>query len=163
MSASNMYRRRSYLERYERGDCEEVWLELTALGPAIRQEPLYSDALAVARETMRRVRHNVELLVERLRTLEYRFACEHKGRSYPPLVLADAQSIVRLDAAEQMYGPLPFSVRMLYEVIEAVDFMGYQSHLEHLYPCWHWHPRCGRCTRDRPALHRFLRSDGRYR
>jgi hypothetical protein len=44
----------SYLERYLTGEHEQVWAELVALGAAVRDEPLYSDALAVARETMRR-------------------------------------------------------------------------------------------------------------
>src|SRR5258708_15436421 len=63
----------SCLERYIRGECVQVWDELLALGEAVRQEPLYADARAVARETMRRVRANLELLVPRLRTAGYDF------------------------------------------------------------------------------------------
>lgn len=44
------------LDRYLHGECQPVWDELVGLGAAVREEPLYSDALAVARETMRRVR-----------------------------------------------------------------------------------------------------------
>lgn len=124
MCASNNYRRRSYLERYERGRCEEVWLELTALGPVIRQEPLYRDAVAVARETMGRVRHNCELLVERLKTLEYRFSCEHEDKPYLPVQLADATDLAWLDQAERTHGPLPLSARLLYETIASIDFRG---------------------------------------
>jgi len=36
----------SYLERYLAGEHEQVWAELVALGPAVREEPVYSDALA---------------------------------------------------------------------------------------------------------------------
>jgi hypothetical protein len=53
----------SYLARYLDGEHEQVWAELVALGAAVRDEPLYSDAWAIACETMRRVRHNIELLV----------------------------------------------------------------------------------------------------
>src|SRR5258708_6983758 len=66
----------SFLERYERGEHERVWDELLALGAAVWEGPLYADALAVARETMRRVRHNVELLVPRLRSLGFAFGYE---------------------------------------------------------------------------------------
>ncbi len=56
----------SFLERYASGEHEQVGDELLALGTAVREEPLYTGALAVARETMRRVRHNIAALVARL-------------------------------------------------------------------------------------------------
>jgi hypothetical protein len=64
---------RTYLERYLAGEYEQVWAELEALGAAVREEPLYSDALAVARETMRRVRENLETLIPRLVKAGYQF------------------------------------------------------------------------------------------
>jgi hypothetical protein len=71
-----MHMSESYLNRYLSGDYERVWAELIALGPAIREEPLAGDARAVAQEAMRRARHNVALIVPRLRELGYRFVCE---------------------------------------------------------------------------------------
>jgi hypothetical protein len=64
------------LERYRNGECEGVWSDLERLGPAVRDEPHFDDAGAVAEETMKRVRHNAELLVERLKTLGYQFISE---------------------------------------------------------------------------------------
>jgi hypothetical protein len=64
---------RTYLERYLAGEYEQVWAELEALDAAVRDEPLYSDALAVARETMRRVRENLETLIPRLVKSGYQF------------------------------------------------------------------------------------------
>jgi hypothetical protein len=46
---------------------------LTALGPRVRHKLYYDDAVAVAAETMRRARHNVELLISRLAEQGYRF------------------------------------------------------------------------------------------
>ena len=43
-----------YYDRYQRGEHIEVWSDLIALGEAVRQEPVYSDAVAVASETMTR-------------------------------------------------------------------------------------------------------------
>jgi hypothetical protein len=63
----------SFLERYVRGDCLQVWDELLALGEAVRDEPLYTDARAVAHETMQRVRANLEMLIPRLRAVGYDF------------------------------------------------------------------------------------------
>lgn len=64
---------RSFLERYEGGEHEQVWAELVALGAAVREKPLYTDALAVAHATMRRARHNIELLIPRLVAIGYQF------------------------------------------------------------------------------------------
>jgi len=60
-------------DRYVAGEHEAVWMELVALGNAVREDPHAADALAVAYETMVRVEKNVRTLVERLTTLGYRF------------------------------------------------------------------------------------------
>lgn len=62
-----------YFDRYQQGECTAVWDELLAQGEAIRHDPLFTDALAVAHETMQRVRQNIEILIPRLRTLGYQF------------------------------------------------------------------------------------------
>src|SRR5579859_7270575 len=63
----------SYLERYLQGECIQVWAELVALGEHVREEPVYADAWAVACETMRRVRQNIEGVIPRLRARGYVF------------------------------------------------------------------------------------------
>lgn len=63
----------SYFSRYQHGAYEEVWAELLALGEQIWEEPLHSDAMMVARETMQRARYNIETLVPRLVAIGYRF------------------------------------------------------------------------------------------
>ena len=63
----------SYYERYLHGEHIAVWDELTQLGEAAFTEPLYADALAVARETMQRVRTNLERLIPRLAAIGYQF------------------------------------------------------------------------------------------
>ncbi len=66
----------SFLARYQAGEHEQVWAELVALGPAVREEPVRSEARAVAEEMMRRAQHNVGLIVERLREIGYRFVSD---------------------------------------------------------------------------------------
>ena len=66
-------------DRYQAGEHKEVWSELIALGEAVRQEPVYSDALAVARETMRRAQTNIERLIDRLHAIGYRFYDEQSS------------------------------------------------------------------------------------
>jgi len=114
---------RSYLERYRSGEHEAVWAELTALGPSVREAPLFADAHAVARETMTRVRANVETLVDRLRTLGYRF---HNEVPWDP---PDDELLERLRDIEQRFGILPLALQTWYEVVGTVDFMGSHPHL----------------------------------
>jgi hypothetical protein len=126
-----------YLERYRAGECQQVWAELLAQGAAIRQEPLANDAWAVAQETMRRVRHNLELLIPRLQTLGYRFGEIPHAPGYPseiwerdfvkayPVLQPPPPNIARLlDELEQRVGVLPLSIRAFYQEIGGVNFIG---------------------------------------
>lgn len=68
-----------YLDRYLSGEHEQVWRELTQLGAQVRSDPVYPDALAVARETMRRACHNIEILIPRPREADYAFGFHALG------------------------------------------------------------------------------------
>jgi hypothetical protein len=111
----------TYLERYNAGEREQVWDELLALGAAVRDEPLYSDALAVARETMGRARHNVELIVERLREKGYKFSSKEPYK--PPPADTDEQ-IAQL---EERVGAIPLSIKVWYEIVGEVKLWGNHS------------------------------------
>src|SRR5688500_17212071 len=54
-----------FFDRYRAGAHRDVWSELVALGPSVREDPYAADALAVAYETMQRVDANVRTLVQR--------------------------------------------------------------------------------------------------
>jgi len=79
----------SYYERYIHGEYKQVWDDLASLGESVRSETVYYDALAVAQETMRRVRINIELLVERLPQVGYLFGYSKVKSQIPPNVLED--------------------------------------------------------------------------
>lgn len=124
-----------YLERYLAGEHQPVWNELLAHGAAIRTEPLASDAWAVAEETMRRVRYNIELLIPRLRTLGYRFgeiphdpgweAWERDFvNAYPVFQPPPPDTARLLDKLEQRVGLLPLSIRAFYLEIGGINFIG---------------------------------------
>lgn len=121
----------TYLERYLAGEHERVWAELLALGPRVREEPVATDAYAVAHETMRRVRHNIELLVPRLEAAGYQFGYTWvHGRKFPSGLPDPVFSPPSHDAAqlltklETRVGDLPVSLRAFYEVVGAVNFVG---------------------------------------
>ena len=133
----------SFLDRYQQGEYEEVWRDLMALGEQVRIEPLYADALAVARETMRRARYNIELLLPRLRAAGYQFGygwLTRHGINDPKVVVAaeEAEQVLpppygvpppdthaRLAELEQLVGgPIPLSLYAWYEVVGQVNFVG---------------------------------------
>lgn len=113
----------SYLERYQNGECEQVWAELTALGEQVRQDHILPDALAVARETMSRVRENAERIISRLQSISYEFDTEF---DYPPAGLQPPPENVenQIKELENQAGFLPLSLRAWYEVGGGVNFMG---------------------------------------
>ncbi len=118
----------TYLQRYQEGEHESVWADLVALGPAIRDEPVYTEALAVAHAMMTRVRHNIEVLLERLRELKYRFLSRHASDIWRQ---PDAERRSILDAIEQQYGPLPIVLRAWYDIVGEVSLAGSHPKLNH--------------------------------
>lgn len=123
----------NYLERYRNGEYEQVWNDLQALGPSIRQEPYATQARDVATETMRRVRRNCERLVARLQTLGYVFGTFPDGtrRSYTGDPLTVPSDMLRADCAEleSEAGPLPLSLFTFWQEVGAVDLVG-------MHPAW---------------------------
>lgn len=138
----------SFLSRYLDGEHEQVWAELLALGEQVREEPLYSDALAVAHETMRRVRYNIELLIPRLKAIGYHFyrygvdiyrdftpeGSEEAHREMPIFAppTEDVDDLIK--AIEHRGGILPLSLKAFYRVVGTVNLGG-------------THPNWGNCNR----------------
>jgi hypothetical protein len=118
----------NYLERYRNGEYERVWGELQSLGPAVREEPYYSAARKVATETMRRVRRDCELIVSRLRDLEYVFGVYPDGSTgyytQGPLVLPSELSRADIATLEDRIGPIPISLFAFWQEVGSVDLVG---------------------------------------
>jgi hypothetical protein len=118
----------SYLSRYLAGEHREVWADLVALGDAVRHEPVLSDARAVAEETMRRVRRNVETLEARLRALGYDFTLypDEEPRTFLTAPLCPPSSEFAADAQRlrEALGPIPLSLEAFWSVVGSVDLVG---------------------------------------
>jgi hypothetical protein len=122
----------TFLARYEAGEHERVWEELAALGARVRDEPIHGDALAVARETMRRARHNITALIPRLEALGYHLGydwLDEDERSFatgqpPAFTPPRADALARIVELEVLAGPLPLSLRAWYETVGAVNLVG---------------------------------------
>ena len=91
----------TYLDRYLGGEHARVWDELVALGERVREPAIYTDAVAVARETMHRTRANIDRIVERLRGMNFDFT--HADRVFVPPAPGTADVLERL---EQRIGPM---------------------------------------------------------
>ena len=134
---------RSLLDRYQDGDQLRVWAEMIQLGSSVRDPQYFDDATAVARETMRRARHNVEQIIEKLDRLGYRFtrwvdySRDLKDELKPdpsrlpslkdPQVFQPARASAPedLDVLEELIGgPLPLSIRHWWEQIRYVCLDG---------------------------------------
>lgn len=134
---------RSWSDRYRNGERLQVWQELIQLDSAVRDPRYFVEATAVARETMRRARHNIEQIIGKLDRLGYRFTVsidyfgDLKQQLSPdpsrlpsrtnPLVFkpAEANAPNRLDALEKtIAGPLPLSIRHWWEQIAFVCLAG---------------------------------------
>lgn len=99
----------AWLERYCQGEYEQVWTELLALGEQVQRSGpfsaesfFYAEALEVARETMRRARYNIELLVTRLPRSGYQF-----GYHWLELLALDAERRAReaVPVDDDLYPP----------------------------------------------------------
>lgn len=129
-----------FLDRYRQGEQKQVWDELLAQGEAVRQEPLLTDVSAVVRETMQRVRHNIEVLIPRLRTFGYQFgefwgqdplppwrqpaSSSEESDTFLPFVPPHPETPRYLEQLEHVVGPLPLSLRAFYLEVGGVNLLG---------------------------------------
>lgn len=118
----------NYLERYRNAEYELVWAELQALGPEVRDSSQYVQAVAVATETMRRVRRNLELIVSRLNSMGYIFGKYPDGSIYQdqhePLSFPTRMLRATVAQLEKEAGPLPLSLVTFWQEVGAVDLIG---------------------------------------
>ncbi len=109
-----------FLERYMAGEHRQVWADLVALGPDVRRDPHADAAQAVAIETMKRVRTNIQTIVQRLTTMNYKFSRQFRGPLIPPGAgIRDGIAVL-----EKAGGTLPLSLRAFYEVVGEVNLIG---------------------------------------
>ena len=118
-----------FLERYLAGQMEDVWQDMFNLGENIRQPAYYSDAKAVVDETMKRAKHNIDLLHQRLKDNGYRFNRPARAVVPPNIGIQD-----ELSKIEKRIGILPMSVRSFCEQVGSVNFTGEHSEITCKYP-----------------------------
>lgn len=102
------------LRRYQAGEHEAVWADMVALGASVREAAHLEDAWAVARETMRRARHNVELIIRRLDEIGYRFWDGRQGKPVgPPRKLTFGGKVIEASPIEALLAAMFEEARKL--------------------------------------------------
>lgn len=136
----------SFLDRYRQGEHEQVWAELEALGADVRTEPLLmNEGCAVAYETMRRVRHNLDLLIPRLHHIGYQFGKDFtyglndqdalELTQQAPIFAEPASDVdLRIKELEGIAGALPLSLQAFYRIVGSVNLVGKLPAWEKLKP-----------------------------
>ena len=128
----------SFYDRHRQGFHQEVYDELMALDEQVFEVPLYEDALFVAREIMRRVRHNLKLLIPRLQKIGYRFGegvwddfddlsadeKAHIQQDIPIFKTPTPETANTVLLLEQRTGTLPLALRCWYEEVGCVNLIG---------------------------------------
>jgi hypothetical protein len=115
----------NWVERYRAGAREQVWHELRQYGRQVREPRLAAEAQAVCDEMARRARHNLEVLVERLRADGYRFHT-NDGSETPVEPLADpgpgAEELVTW--LDETFGGIPMAVSSWLRLVGDVWLVG---------------------------------------
>src|SRR6266851_8967928 len=122
-------------DRYLEGSYQEVYDDLITMQEQVFVEHNYEDALLVAREIMKRVRHNIELLIPRLHDLRYQF-----GKGFFEDMSLEERIMVENDAPifkepvpetpekvfslEELAGTLPLSLKCWYEEVGSINLVG---------------------------------------
>jgi hypothetical protein len=106
-----------FSDRYRAGQHVVVWQELIALGAAVRQEPLLSEATTVCKEIVRRAEINLHILHRRLLDLGYEFAEPEAA-----LKVAAEDAARRVEEFEGEFGTIPIVARIWYTTLESVNF-----------------------------------------
>jgi hypothetical protein len=125
--------------RYQQGLYQQVYDELLTMQDQVFAEPVYPEAVLVARTLMRRVRQNIEVLIPRLKALGYELVDGYWNRDCSALIpeeLAQADERYRVFRAppaetafllwevEECVGTLPLCVKAWYEEVGSVNLIG---------------------------------------
>jgi hypothetical protein len=114
-----------WLERYQGREREQVWHELRQYGQQVRDPGLAAEAQAVCDEMARRGRHNVEVIITRLRAQGYRFHNNDEAQeSVEPLRPPGSEAAALADWLESTFGPVAMTVSSWLRLVGDVWLVG---------------------------------------
>jgi hypothetical protein len=116
---------RDWLARYRVGQREEVWHELRKLGAAVRAPEFRAEAQLVCDEMALRARHNIEVIVERLKQDGFRFHTnDDKQTPVTPHIPPTPTAAQHADWLEQRFGPVPLTLLSWIRLVGDVWLVG---------------------------------------
>lgn len=120
----------SYFDRYMAGEFETVWHEICQLGQEAFEKGVFADASAVLRETMKRVRYNVDVIHQRLLSMGYKFYGD-------PLTFPNEtfkKHLILVEEQAKHFGYVPLSTKEFYHTVGSVNFMwDYNGHPDQMW------------------------------
>lgn len=115
----------NWLERYRRGQRELVWHELRQLGSAVREPGRFGEAQLVCDEMARRARQNIEVIVERLASVGYRFhSNDYEQTPVTPYVPPTAASAEVAGWLEDRFDSVPMTLLSWLRLVGDVWLVG---------------------------------------
>jgi len=116
----------NFYQRYQAGELVSVWNEIRALGGDVRAHPYREDVKGVVTEMANRIRYNVDLLVQRLRTDGYQFVWPghepyetDRSRSLP-----NEESPALVHFLNELCGPTPLILEAWIKQVGDVNLVG---------------------------------------
>ena len=108
----------TYLERYLEGQCEQVWDDIQHF-VVLDQEDTYLDVLNVVQETTARSAYNINLIVSKLKAVNYVFA-----QPYHIIAPSNSEASSEIIDMELRVGPIPLTVKAWYKTFSYVNISG---------------------------------------
>ena len=114
-----------WLERYQGGEREQVWHELRQYGQQARDPALQAEAQTVCDEMARRARHNVEVIIARLRAQGYRFHTNDEAQEpVQPMWPPGSEAAELAQWLESTLGPVPMTMSSWLRLVGDVWLVG---------------------------------------
>lgn len=122
----------SWIGRYVAGDCQAVWAEVHGTDPGNDFSQMGDQVRAVVRETLRRVRFNVEQIIRCLRAAGYEFVDPTPNGPWPrdPFVPPGQDSPAFANWLQELVGPVPLIIDAWIRTVGDINLVG--NH-----PEWH--------------------------
>lgn len=89
-----------------------MWHDLVSLGELERDSPIHQDVYQVTTEIMVRVEQNLNTIVTRLKSVDYRFVFPEEIHVPPGKHIGQ-----KIQELESLVGPLPLSLRAWYQIL----------------------------------------------
>jgi hypothetical protein len=115
----------SFIERYNNGEKREVYQEIYELGEKAFDKDIFPDVEAVLIETFKRVCHNLEVICDVLKEMDYQFKTEFDYTSDYPIaepVKNCAKLLTKLDKTVKPFGYVPLSFKLFYKIVGSCNF-----------------------------------------